>query len=72
MLSRKLEQIKKKIEAKTLSMRTNGESELLAELKILEEILQKKMILNEFTKSVNSGVQITSGPSGPCSCCGRY
>ncbi len=72
MLPSKLQEIKKNIERKSSSSRTDGESELLNELKVLEEFLEDRNGLVELSEEVRSKAQITSGPGGPCACCGKY
>lgn len=72
MLSTRLQEIKDRIETKRYALRSAKEDELLQELNFLEEFLQEHRKLLEFRESVRAKVQITSGPSGSCPCCGRY
>ncbi len=71
MLSPKLQEIKDKIERKTSYLVTDGEKELLSELKVLEQHLSSKYELREFCESVKNNSQITSGPGNGCPCCGN-
>ncbi len=71
MLSTRLQEIKDRLESKSSYLRSSKENELLEELKILENYLQEHRQLSEFRESVRAKLQIVSGPSDKCPCCGR-
>lgn len=70
MLSRKLQEVKERLEAKSTYSRTEQERELLQELQQLDKFLSDKAESTEFRESVRKHAQITSGP-GACPCCGK-
>ena len=73
MLTPRLQEIIIKIEAKSATLRTDKEKELLVELKSLDSFLTKKLESSQFSESValeKASSRITSGPGG-CPCCGR-
>ncbi|MCW5205673.1 hypothetical protein VU08_01905 [Desulfobulbus sp. F5] len=75
MLSRRLQEIKEKIESKVSVLRTESEKELLVELTRLDQYLSSKRQTYEFMESVRKSLPdayaVTSGPGTTCPCCGK-
>lgn len=70
MLPRRLQEVRNQIESKAASGRTREESELLEELFVLNQLLEKQNLARTLREAVNESTQITSGPGGRCPCCG--
>jgi len=71
MLTPKLKEIKDAIFRKAEYQRTESERALLKELEVLDALLSREPHTAALRESVTKHNLITSGPKGPCPCCGR-
>jgi DNA repair exonuclease SbcCD ATPase subunit len=70
MLPPRLNEVKERIESKSAGLRSQKERELLEELNALDALLGRTND-RTFSEATKRHTQITSGPGGTCSCCGR-
>lgn len=69
MLPPHLKRVKESLKAKEYSKRSTAEDQLLHELNALDESRQVRALVARLRES--RGLEMTSGPTGLCPCCGR-